>query len=144
MILYEHFAYGNNGCSLEHCLVQPIEQLIHEGSVEQMKKLRLQRETFWIKELRTLTPYGLNDRLESHNWRYRTRDDIVGLCFNPLPTKRWSRGSGLGNMINTQYFFKALQFSYDKLLNWRNLARIRINSVNETQLKELAWFFANQ
>ena len=48
------------------------------------KSERLKRETFWIKELRTLTPYGLNNRLGNKNWRFRSRDDIVGVHFNSL------------------------------------------------------------
>ena len=74
LLLAEHFN-GSSGCSLEHLVGQPIEQ-IHKCATDKLtKKGRLRRESFWIKELRTLTSYGLNDRLDSHDWRFRTRDD---------------------------------------------------------------------
>ena len=86
-MLYEHF--NNGSCDISHFRIQPIEQILDE---EDAKSTRLKREAFWIKELRTLTPYGLNDRLDSHNWRLRSRDDIAGLYFNKLSTARGSRG----------------------------------------------------
>ena len=51
------------------------------------KKLRLIRERFWIKELRTVTPYGLNNGLDGQNWRLRSRYDIVGK-FSTLNSKK--------------------------------------------------------
>ncbi|XP_066925555.1 uncharacterized protein [Clytia hemisphaerica] len=39
-----------------------IEQ-INETDIERMKRIILQRENFWIKELRTLAPHGLNQEL---------------------------------------------------------------------------------
>ena len=79
-ILYEHFRQ-EDGCHITHCIVQPIEKIDDSGSKQDQKKKRLEREAFWIKKLRTLTPYGLNDRLDGKNWRYRWRDDIAGKCF---------------------------------------------------------------
>ena len=87
ILLYEHF--NNGSCDISHLRIQPIEQISDEGD---SKSNRLKREAFWIKELRTLTPYGLNDKLDSHNWRLRSRDDIAGLCLNTLSTTRGSRG----------------------------------------------------
>ena len=67
LLLYEHFC-GKSGCNIENFKVQPIERIL--GDKDVVKSIRLEREAFWIKELRTLTPYGLNDRLESFNWRF--------------------------------------------------------------------------
>jgi len=142
-LLAEHFS-GEGACNIEHCLIQPIEKIISEGNRD-IRKLRLEREAFWIKELRTLTPYGLNDKLGSQNWRHRWRDDIAGRCFNSLATTRGSRGSR-GNSVSGQdniWFLKALESSYDNLNNWRNAARIKVNSVSIVRLKEMAWFYAN-
>ena len=92
-LLTEHFT-GEGGCCITHCTVQPIEQILPYGTdgikftEKELKRHRVDREAFWIKELRTLTPYGLNDRLDGHNWRYRWRDDIAGKCFNTLVVKR--------------------------------------------------------
>ena len=63
----EHFSSEYGGCDITYLQVQLIKQLSCEGKNSQSE--RLQREISWIKELRTLTPYGLNDRLGSHDWR---------------------------------------------------------------------------
>ena len=52
-ILHEHFR-GEGKCDISQCVVQPIEQIDIIGSSEIQKKKRLEREAFWIKELRTL------------------------------------------------------------------------------------------
>jgi hypothetical protein len=144
-ILAEHFR-GEGGCCINHCIVQPIEQIDYIGSSEDQKKKRLERETFWIKELRTLTPYGLNDRLDSKNWRYRWRNDIAGKCFNKIiydhnKSPRRSRGHrfSVKTSLDNIWFLDALFSSFTKLTNWRNLARIKVNSINITKLHNLSW-----
>jgi hypothetical protein len=142
-LLTEHFR-GDGGCSIIHCIVQPIEKIDDTGTVKDQKKLRLEREAFWIKELRTLTPYGLNDRLDSKNWRYRWRADIAGKCFNKIThnheSKR-SRGKKLSvkALFDNNWFLDALDSSFTNLKNWRNLARIKINGINMTELHALSW-----
>lgn len=142
-LLTEHFR-GDNDCHIDHCIVQPIEKIDDMGSKQDLKKKRLEREAFWIKELRTLTPYGLNDRLDSKNWRYRWRSDIAGKCFNLLSAchSRGARGKRI-SVIKTKpdnmWFLNALRSSFTNLTNWRNLARLKINSLNYTELYNLSW-----
>lgn len=110
----------------------------------------MQRESFWIKELRTLTPYGLNDRLDSYNWRFRTRYGIAGKVFNHLRTKRGARGGGtqkrlkkrLGEVFDSDSFLYDLETRYNSLQNWRFLARKTINSLNLRTVKTLSWIFS--
>ena len=45
-----------------------------------MQKLRLQREDYWVKKLRTIYPYGLNERAKNSNLEQPT-----GKIFPPLP-----------------------------------------------------------
>jgi hypothetical protein len=57
---------------------------------------------------------------------------------------RGSRGSrGLKSSGKTSFdniwFLDALKSSCTNLKNWRNLSRIRINSINNTQLHNLSW-----
>ena len=146
-LIVEHFM-DNGGCDISHLIVQPIEQISCTST--DAKSLRLARETFWIKELRTLTPYGLNDRLDSQNWRYRSRNDIIGRCFNKLSNKRGCRGGGLRSeakvkenikTFNHILFMSDLKSNYDNLQNWRLLARKRINSINIAELRILSWKF---
>ena len=62
--LYKHFI--SDGHSLDDLIVQPIEkvELCTEDEVSLHSK-RLQREDFWMRELRTIQPYGLNDNIRS-------------------------------------------------------------------------------
>ena len=102
-LLAEHFR-DDGGCCISHCIIQPIEQIDDTGTKEDQKKRRLQREAFWIKELRTLTPYGLNDRLDSKNWRYRWKADVAGICFNKLTYNRESHRVR-GHKLTIKTFF---------------------------------------
>ena len=143
LLLYEHF--NNNGCNMSHCVVQPIEQIV--GNDDKAKSLRLKREAYWIKELRTLTPYGLNDRLDFRNWRLRSRDDIVGLSFNNLSNVRGCRGNKSNrtkkNVKPFDYnkFLLDLKSFYINLKNWRLHARKTVNSLSTRQLVDTSWIF---
>lgn len=141
--MYEHF--NNGSCDISHLRVQPIEQILDQ---EDPKSFRLKRESFWIKELRTLTPYGLNDKLDSHNWRFRSRNDIAGLCFNRLSSGRGSRGSGKNRRsLNRNLeqdlddFLKDLRSYYDGLRNWRNFARVSVSHLKHKELRDYSWKF---
>jgi len=146
-LLAEHFS-GDGGCNISHFTVQPIEKI--ETNDENVKSARLKREAFWIKELRTLTPYGLNDRLDSYNWRFRTRYDIAGKVFNNLRTKRGARGGGtqkrlkkrLNEVFDSDSFLNDLKSKFMNLQNWRFLARKTINSLNLKTIRNLSWIFS--
>ena len=83
-LLYEHF---NGNCNIDHMHVQPIDQSL--GLEDRTARRR--RELFWMKELRTIAPYGLNDRVYGKNWRLRSRDDVAGMYFNYKRTHRGKR-----------------------------------------------------
>ena len=142
LLIGEHF--NNSGrCSLKHLKVQPIEQITGGNA-----KLLLERENFWIKELRTLTPYGLNDKLGSKNWRTRTRDDIAGLCFNKMKVNRGCRGRkrrGPKNKIETKFsdIMKVVVPKYEAFENWRFTARCMINEIKIKNLYTLSWDFVD-
>ena len=157
-ILYEHFRQ-EDGCHITHCIVQPIEKIDDSGSKQDQKKKRLEREAFWIKKLRTLTPYGLNDRLDGKNWRYRWRDDIAGKCFDKIPVHQHGLNSHRGNKprrnkprgkqlskkasFNSTWFLNAIKNSFTNLKNWRNLARIKIYSLKNIELHNFSWTLVN-
>ena len=60
----EHFA--STGHSLEDLQIKLIEQLTPEPNESQssIDLRRRNREEFWIRELGTLNPYGLNDKIQ--------------------------------------------------------------------------------
>jgi len=59
-LVAQHF--NNGSCSIEDVCVQPIEQITGDGRDPDIGKARKFREAYWMKELRTVFPYGLNDR----------------------------------------------------------------------------------
>jgi hypothetical protein len=145
LLVCEHFN-GNGGCDISHMTVQPIEQILGEG--KEMKAKRLERECFWIKELRTLYPYGLNDRLDNRNWRFRWRDDIAGKCFNKLSNVRGARGGGtqkrtkgIVKHLDSDKILTDLSDKYENLQNWRHFARCIVNSIEHSKLRDLSWVF---
>ena len=64
-LIAKHFA--STGHSLEDLQVMPIEQLTPKPNKSQssIDQRRRNREEFWIRELGTLDPYGLNDKIQS-------------------------------------------------------------------------------
>ena len=81
-ILIDHFT---NVCSGSSFYITLLEKLpgdgYSNGVVDQkMREYRLEREDYWIKTLRTVYPYGLNDRTKSMN-----ADVPIGKLFPPLP-----------------------------------------------------------
>ena len=81
-ILIDHFS---NVCPGSNFSIDILEKLpgngYTNGSIDaEMRKYRLEREDYWIKTLRTVYPYGLNDRTKSIH-----SDTPVGKLFPPLP-----------------------------------------------------------
>lgn len=66
-----------------HPLLNIIIQPIDQGN---NKKDIIKKEEFWIRELRTLYPYGLNIRMGFRNWDQAGCPS--GLCFNSQKKKR--------------------------------------------------------
>ena len=103
-----------------------------------MLQYRLQREDYWIKTLRTIYPYGLNERT-----KFMNRDSPIGKLFPPLPrhgakfvtqrsrTSTISRIANLDTLIDTTFSFDAEIRSneYRKLLDSLRHSNLRILAV---------------
>ena len=81
-IMIDHFS---NVCPGASFTIDILEKLpgdgYKDGAIdEKMRDYRLEREDYWMKTLRTVYPYGLNDRAKSIN-----SDVPVGKLFPPLP-----------------------------------------------------------
>ena len=81
-VLIDHFS---NVCPGSSFSIQILEKLPGNGYTngvvdEKMRKFTLEREDYWIKTLRTVYPYGLNDRTKCMN-----TDVPIGQLFPPLP-----------------------------------------------------------
>ena len=81
-ILIDHFS---NVCPDATFSIDILEKLpgdgYKDGAIDdKMREYRLKREDFWMKTLRTVYPYGLNDRAKSIN-----SNTPIGKLFPPLP-----------------------------------------------------------
>ena len=86
--LLKHF---NDECSIADFSVQPIEKISGDGKKDGVAKHRKLREAFWMKELKTVYPYGLNDRCNGFDWSNKSDEDITCLIFNKTKTHRKTR-----------------------------------------------------
>ena len=138
-IFDKHFS-KNDGCKISHIQVQPIEASFDLKN----KTKRLQREAFWIRELQTLAPYGLNDRLGAKNWRFRSRNDIAGVCFNRKKTFRGRRGKGKNKQVHqsSEDFINQLAVDLPLFPNWRAYVYKYVNSLDMKSVIDLSWKFA--
>jgi hypothetical protein len=80
--MIEHF---NNVCPGASFSIQILEKLPGDGYLngaidDDMRQLRLQREDYWMKTLRTIYPYGLNEKTKQMN-----RELPIGRLFPPIP-----------------------------------------------------------
>ena len=90
-VVHEHFTEGL--CNGMGYTCHILEKIPDVGSDRDQQNLRRQREQFWIKELRTVTPFGLNSRLDTGN----LEGNRVNSCFNKLSRYRnRKRGRGRG------------------------------------------------
>ncbi len=104
MVLSRHFSEGD--CKGKEFDVQIVEKIAGNGRLgngginEDIRKFREHREEYWIKELQTVFPYGLNNRLEK-NLEQRSIDDPVYNDLNSTQTRRRNRGSKSGEYTLT-------------------------------------------
>ena len=92
----EHFSKGS--CKDAGYTVQIIENWIGNGRTNRnsidlgLATLRRKRESEWILKLRTLYPFGLNERVDLNtdnesleNVEFKNRDDMISSHFPSLP-----------------------------------------------------------
>ena len=93
-LIYQHFHLYDNGTRTRILFddfdIQPIEALEQNSTASE----RLNREAWWMKELRTLYPYGLNDKCGNTYFSKYSKDRLVYSVFNYLKIKRFKRGKG--------------------------------------------------
>jgi hypothetical protein len=140
----------NSTCTLKDFSVQPIEIISGDGRTEKSTKQRKLREAFWIKELRTIYPYGLNDRCNGQDWSNRDDDSIASTIFNRTRIFRkkhsnkkihhWSR-----NWKHEEFFQKVIDL-YNNHDDWIFFSRKTVSSLSLKVLKrfllkldELCW-----
>ena len=78
----DHFTNVCPGATFSIHIIEKLEGNGYLNGVidEKMREYRLQREDYWMKKLRTVYPYGLNERTKLMN-----ADTPIGTLFPPLP-----------------------------------------------------------
>ena len=125
--LSDHFSTGL--CKGAGYTVQIVEKFTGNGRTSRgaidpgISVVRRKRETEWMLKLRTVYPYGLNDRVDiysennsTHKAKSKFGEDLVGKLFPSIP-RLFDRNSesrhynrrGLNN-INYSLFVKQLEF----------------------------------
>ena len=90
--LYKHF--NSNGHSADDVEIQPIEKIV-SGSDDNasIHARRLEREDFWMRELKTIYPYGLNDNIRGlGNISKLKNEPVVWRLFNKRTRTRKRSG----------------------------------------------------
>ena len=145
--LTEHFTSGH--CKDSTYKVQILEKLDGNGRTEvngrlipdkSVTYLRKKKETQWMLKLRTVYPYGLNDRV-GDDWATQRNKKLVGKQFTKLSRTfpRRSKGNGKnspklepGTFLNI--IDHLLQTSLPDVMNY---IRITVASLKKTILKKI-------
>ena len=147
--LVHHFNKGR--CKNATYTIQVIENLEGTGRTVDNKTdpefthARRSRETEWILALRTVYPYGLNEKVADSGDLNRSNDGIIGKKFPKLPRIAMRVGTNQVNSKPDYSTFDHQQFLdtlVDKLqkdiTNAPNFIRVALFSMHKKQLKELA------
>ena len=145
--LSNHFSEGL--CKNANYSVQIIEKLEGNGRTgrkaldTQVTSLRKTQETHWMLKLRTVYPYGLNDRIGDEH-RNTTGGSMIASRFPPLKRSAPFRGVERRRPINPSVLFNADNFHEnlkimlaDNLPNAMNHIRIQLTSMKKSSLRKL-------
>ena len=150
--LTEHFSTGI--CKNAKCSVQITEKWQGNGRTGRgaiylgEAVLRRKRKTEWIVKLRTVYPYGLNEKVDiceddKNVKRFKSDDGIVGKLFPSLPRlfqrdQTWRHVNRKGtSIINYKQFIINLNnYLKDDLPNALNYIRVSLASIKKRHLKQ--------
>ena len=143
-ILTEHFTSGPcNGATWK---VQIIEKLEGEGRTKanvpdkSITRQRVARELQWMLKLRTVYPYGLNDRM-GDEWKTESNQKLIGRQF-PKLVRNFSRNTKGNNKnqndLDPVTFLNIVEhlLQFD-LVQCMNYIRIKVASLSKSVLKQV-------
>ena len=152
--LSNHFSEGL--CKNANYSVQIIEKLEGDGRTErnalnsQVTSLRKARETHWMLKLRTVYPFGLNDRIGDEH-RNTTGVSMIACRFPPLKRSAPTRGLTRRRPTNMVFSFDADDLHdrfkitlADNLPNAMNFIRITLSSMKKSCLRKLHTLFNDE
>ncbi len=145
-VLVDHFTTG--ACKNSSYYVQIIEKIKNRHAYYPNGKMnretaiiRREREKFWMKELRTVYPYGLNDRCGKNRDQHNMKDNIYSMLNKNYKRKNKHRGRKIVNRIYfnaTHVFETALKTNITVLPHYLNSTIPQMNKSNLQQLGLLA------
>ena len=139
--IIKHF---KDSCPQAKFTVQIIEKFIGSGYVRGKvcpvkKEERLKREDHWMKSLRTIHPYGLNDKVRDGD-----NDIPIGKLFPPIPRfasrseHPRSRQNNILNINSVDEFFSFVtNILNSDIKNAYNQIRIKLNTLKKKTLKAI-------
>ena len=148
----EHFIeHFSNVCTNKSFSIQVIEKLSGNGYDEigdvssEMTDKRLEREDFWMKKLRTIYPYGLNEKAKKK--KSKTVDNgSIGNLFPPLPrtgerpsSSRNNRNNHFSAITKDEFFVQFDMAIQNNIKTSMNLIRKIIDKVKKKALKEIVF-----
>ena len=112
----------------------------------EMAKIRKAHEDMWIKRLRTIYPYGLNEKASDKETNSSVIEPAIGKLFPPLsrngsrPSRSRENRNDKTSILSCQDFFDQLDTFFDhNLHNSFNEIRKILNLVKKKVLKEIAF-----
>ena len=146
----EHVVNHKKKCNGFDFSIQVLEKLVGTGYIDEetmdpeITKLRKTREDFWIKRLRTLYPYGLNEKAFDKVSDSSDHSISVGHLFPPLdrnrerPIRSRTRNKK-AEITSSAAFFKVIDENFDKdLKKLFNNIRIILNGLSKSLLRQIA------
>jgi len=144
-ILTDHFNSGL--CRNSDYTVQILEKIDGSGRTNRkaidvsVSSYRKQRESFWMTTLRTVYPYGLNDRM-ADDYMKNQNSERIGKKFLPLKRvfSRLGRGNNRKgeNPLDPDAFLKQLQvILHSNIKEALNFVRLSLASMRKSHLRQV-------
>ena len=144
-----HCKEACNGYQFQFQILEKLPGTGYNSSGEvdpEMLKLRKSREDEWIKKLRTLYPYGLNESASDKETNSSVIHPAVGRLFPPLPRKgtrsarpRENRNDRSSNLSCHEFFDQLDDLLHHNIHSSFNEIRKLLNLTKKKVLKEIAF-----
>ena len=146
----KHCKESCNGYNFKYQILEKLPGNGYKPSGEldpEMTKIRKSREDIWMKKLRTIYPYGLNEKASDKETDSSVVEPAIGKLFPPL-TRNGTRNSRSrqnrnihSSQITCQEFFDKLDYLLNHdIHNSFNDIRKTLNLAKKKVLKEIAFY----
>ena len=144
-----HCKESCNGYNFKYQILEklPGTGYLSSGEVDpEMLKVRKAREDIWIKRLRTIYPYGLNEKASDKVTNSSVIEPAVGRLFPPLPRhgqrpirSRENRNEKTSHLSCSDFFANLTHLLQNNLHNSFNEIRKLLNLTKKKVLREIAF-----